>query len=133
MPRLTFEVLSAAPSHVNPLGDRQLTLRGLHVPRVENLALTRDQHDTIDLGSNELVALDGFPSMPRLTSLLAPSNRIASLSPLLPDYLPNLTTLVLTDNSLADFASLAPVLRFPRLPEFRRPRISLKDTTEIAP
>ena len=40
MPRLTAEVLAAAPSRMNPCDDYELDLRGLKIPAIENLGLT---------------------------------------------------------------------------------------------
>ena len=52
------------------------------------LSLTRrgasqNQFDCIDLSDNELVKLEGFPPLKRLSTLLAHNNRITRLSPAL--------------------------------------------------
>lgn len=40
MPRLTAELLAAAPCRMNPCDDYELDLRGLRIPAIENLGLT---------------------------------------------------------------------------------------------
>ena len=42
-------------------------------------ACPQNQFDVVDLSDNEIVKLDGFPPLPRLTTLLAHNNRIARL------------------------------------------------------
>ena len=46
-------------------------------PSLQNL------FDAIDLSDNEIVKLEGFPLLKRLTTLLLANNRIARISPLL--------------------------------------------------
>lgn len=71
---------------------------------IENLAVTRDQYDCIDLTGNELRRLDNFPRLTRLRTLLASGNSIGSLQ--LGACLPSLEMLVLNDNPLGEVASL---------------------------
>ena len=53
----------------------------------ERLAVARltgpvqNQFDCIDLADNELVKLEGFPPLKRLSTLLVHNNRIARISP----------------------------------------------------
>lgn len=69
----------------------------------------QDQHDAIDLTDNSVTTLANFPLMCRLRSLHLANNHIMSISPSLHLSLPNLTTLVLTNNSLAQLGDLEPL------------------------
>lgn len=64
------------------------------------MAVTRDQHDTIDLTGNELSCLDNFPRLERLVTLLASANSIRSLDFEEGEKLPNLEMLILQANPL---------------------------------
>ena len=69
----------------------------------------QDQHDAIDLTDNSVTTLANFPLMRRLRSLHLANNHVISISPSLHLSLPNLTTLVLTGNSLAQLGDLEPL------------------------
>ncbi|KAJ9063761.1 U2 snRNP complex subunit [Entomophthora muscae] len=113
--RLTPDTIHDSPCHLNPLGDRELDLRGLKVPEIENLGVTKDLNDTIDLSDNDLRHLHNFPLLRRLKSLLLSNNRISSLDSSLGQQLPNLTTLVLTNNSIEGLESLEPLASLKKL------------------
>ena len=69
----------------------------------------QDQHDAIDFTDNSVTTLANFPLMRRLRSLHLANNHIMSISPSLHLSLPNLTTLMLTNNSLAQLGDLEPL------------------------
>ncbi|KAJ3040098.1 U2 small nuclear ribonucleoprotein A' [Rhizophlyctis rosea] len=115
MVKLNYDVLVAAPSTLNAVKDRELELRSLKIPRIENLAITKDQHDTIDLTDNDIRKLENFPPMPRLKSLLLSNNRITRIDPECATQLPHLNTLILTNNNIAELGDLDPLGEFPEL------------------
>lgn len=80
---------------------------------IENLAVTRDQYDCIDLTGNELRRLDNFPRLTRLRTLLASNNSIGSLQ--LGTCLPELEMLVLNDNPLEEVSLLEDLRGLKRL------------------
>lgn len=112
---LSADLISRSPSYVNPLKDRELDLRGIFekslvfffqlccvgnkIPAIENLGATEDQFDSIDLSDNEIVKLENFPIMRRLTTLMLNNNRIGRIAPL-KDHLPSLQMLILTNNKV---------------------------------
>ncbi|KAK9471859.1 L domain-like protein [Dipodascopsis tothii] len=104
--KLTVDLVSAAPSYINPLNDRELLLRGHKIPMLENLGVTKDQNDAIDLTDNDLTHLTNIPRLIHLRRLLVARNRIASVGKTLAQAAPNLTTLVLTSNAIANLADL---------------------------
>ncbi|UZJ55294.1 hypothetical protein CBS101457_004614 [Exobasidium rhododendri] len=113
--KLTPELIQRSESQLSPLRDRELDLRGHKIPAIENLGVTRDQNDSIDLTDNDIRALTNFPILSRLHTLIAPNNIISRLDPKLANSLPRLTTLVLTNNALSELSSLNPLARFPLL------------------
>lgn len=113
--KLTPELIAATQSYLNPLQDRELDLRGHKIPAIENLGVTRDQVDTLDLTDNDILTLANFPHLDRLAHLLLSNNLISRIEPRLAFAIPRLTTLVLTNNEIASFAQLAPLGKFPML------------------
>ncbi|KAG2146517.1 L domain-like protein [Suillus bovinus] len=109
MVKLTPELLAQAPSALNPVKERQLDLRGYKIPTIENLGVTKDQHDAIDFTDNSITVLGNLPLLKRLRTLLLANNRVASISPSIHLSVPNLTTLVLSGNSVAELGDLEPL------------------------
>jgi len=104
--KLTPELLAQASSHLNPVKERQLDLRGYKIPAIENLGVARDQHDAIDFTDNAIVTLGNLPLLKRLHTLLLANNRIQSISPSIHLSVPNLHTLVLTNNNILELGDL---------------------------
>ncbi|KAF9514810.1 hypothetical protein BS47DRAFT_1484810 [Hydnum rufescens UP504] len=104
--KLTPELIASSPSYLNPLKDRQLDLRGHKIPAIENLGVTKDQHDTIDLTDNAILQLANLPLSPRLTTLLLANNAIHSIHPSIANSAPNLRTLILTNNAFLELGDL---------------------------
>ncbi|WFD21604.1 U2 snRNP complex subunit [Malassezia equina] len=113
--KLTAELLAQCDSSLNPLKDRELDLRGLKIPEIENLGASRDQNDLIDLTDNDVRFLGNFPRMTRLTHLIVSNNLVTRIEPLLHKQLPFLETLVLTNNQVADYRQLVSLRRLRRL------------------
>ena len=123
MVRLTTELVSKAPSYINPVKDRELDLRGNRIPQIENLGVSKvgsslsmtmmltvqDQNDAIDLTDNDIRQLHNLPRLRRLRTLFLGRNRIESIAPTIGESCPNLTTLVLTSNAIAELADLEPL------------------------
>ncbi|KAL2653521.1 hypothetical protein R1flu_021649 [Riccia fluitans] len=110
MVRLTADLILRSPQYFNAVRERELDLRGNKIAVIENLGATEDQYDSIDLSDNEIVKLENFPYLKRLTTLLVNNNRIARINPNIGVNLPKLHTLILTNNrvqNLADLDSLA--------------------------
>ena len=70
------DLVARAPVVYNPLGDRELRLRGLKIPNIRNLGVTMDQFDAIDLSSNEVHTLGNFPRQLRLHSVILNDNKL---------------------------------------------------------
>jgi U2 small nuclear ribonucleoprotein A' len=106
MVRLTADLILRSPQFFNAVRERELDLRGNKIGVIENLGATEDQYASIDLSDNEIVKLEGFPHLKRLTTLLVNSNRIARINSNIGAALPKLETLVLTNNRLSNLADL---------------------------
>lgn len=113
--RLTTELIRQAFAYMNPLNEREISLRGLKIPAIENLGVTQDQYETIDLCDNELISVDNFPLLTRLQSLLLSNNRISRIQVGLGKYLPALTNITLIKNKISDFEALDPLRDLPKL------------------
>ncbi|KAI9660225.1 MAG: U2 snRNP complex subunit [Alyxoria varia] len=130
--RLTADLINSSLSYLNPLKERELDLResfslqtsgtlpgagfvlGHKIPAIENLGLAKD-HDAIDLTDNDIPAITNFPLCPRLRTLLLARNRVTAISPTLHNTIPNLSTLVLEGNRLAELSDLDALGNLPRL------------------
>jgi len=106
MPRLSADLVLRAPSRINPLNERELDLRGNKIPAIENLGATQDQYDTIDFSDNEIGKLEDFPLLNRIRSLIFHNNHITKFAPNLSESLPNIETLLLTNNRVVNLSDL---------------------------
>jgi U2 small nuclear ribonucleoprotein A' len=107
--RMTSELLRTAPAYINPMKDRELNIRGFKIPAIENLGVTQDNFDTVDMSNNEIVTVDNFPLLRTLRTILLNNNRVRTIASGLGQYLPRLTTIVLTNNRIATLESLEPL------------------------
>jgi U2 small nuclear ribonucleoprotein A' len=113
--RITADLLLRTEIYLNPVQDRELSLRGLKIPAVENLAVLQDQLDTIDLSDNEIKRLDNFPLMPRLGTLLLNNNHVAKISSNLGNFIANLHSLVLTNNRITNLSDIDQIASLTKL------------------
>lgn len=113
--KITADLIDLSARFTNCLKERELDLRGNKIPVIENLAITRDKYDTIDLSNNELRLLNNFPTLSNLKTLYCANNFIVKLDNDLVGRLPGLETLVLANNRLDDFESIANLSLFPKL------------------
>lgn len=89
---------------------------GNNIPLIENLGVTRDLNDSIDLTDNNITILGNFPRLVRLRSLLIARNRISHIHPTtFASSVPNLEMLVLSNNHIANLSDLIPVSQLPSL------------------
>jgi len=107
--RLTADLILSSPSFLNPLGDRELSLRGNKISVIENLGATQDGFDTMDLSDNEIQKLENFPLLRRLRTLFLHNNHISTAAPKLGESLPKLEALLLTNNKFETLADLNPL------------------------
>lgn len=115
MVKLSTELIQNSMQYMNPCRDRELDLRGYKIPQIENMGATLDQFDTIDFSDNDIRKLDGFPLLKRIKCLLLNNNRIVRIGENLEQYIPNLETLVLTNNNLTELGDLDPLATLPKL------------------
>ncbi|KAJ4983016.1 U2 small nuclear ribonucleoprotein A' [Stagonosporopsis vannaccii] len=112
--RLTTDLINNSLSFINCLTERELDLRGHKISAIENMGAARD-NDAIDLTDNDIAQLGNFPLQPRLRTLFLGQNRISNIQANLSTSIPNLQTLVLTKNRLAELADLDPLAGFKKL------------------
>ncbi|OJD16789.1 U2 small nuclear ribonucleoprotein A' [Emergomyces pasteurianus Ep9510] len=112
--RLTVELIQDSLSYLNPLKERELDLRGHKIPAIENMGAAKD-HDAIDFTDNDISSISNFPFSPRLRTLLLARNRVSHIHPSIASSIPNLTTLILTANNVAELADLEPLKNLTKL------------------
>ncbi|XP_027363822.1 U2 small nuclear ribonucleoprotein A' [Abrus precatorius] len=115
MVRLTADLIWKSPHFFNAIKERELDLRGNKIAVIENLGATEDQFDTIDLSDNEIVKLENLPYLNRLGTILINNNRITRINPNIGEFLPQLHTLVLTNNRIANLVEIDPLASLPKL------------------
>jgi len=113
--RITLDLLQQASQTLNPANQRQLLLRGLKIPNIENLGGTNDAYECIDLSDNDLIKLANFPPLKRLRTLLLMNNRISRLADDVFDPLPHLISVTLTGNKLEKLVDLEPLTKLKTL------------------
>lgn len=106
MVKLTPELIEQSAQYTNPIRDRELDLRGYKIPVIENMGATLDQFDTIDLSDNEIRKLDGFPLLRRLKCLMFNNNRVVRIGEHMEEGLPNLESLLLTNNNIQELGDI---------------------------
>jgi U2 small nuclear ribonucleoprotein A' len=77
--RLSAELLGSCEQRQNALEEREIILRGLAIPTIEHLGVTRDAYDAMDFSDNRLGRLDNFPRLLRLVSLNISGNVVESM------------------------------------------------------
>ena len=105
--RFTADLAVHAAQRMNPLGEREVILRGYKIAVIENTGTLKDQFDVIDLSDNEITRVGNFAPARRLTTLLLHNNRVATIDDNLGDQLPSLETLMLCHNRLESLTQLA--------------------------
>ncbi|KAI9316866.1 leucine-rich repeat-domain-containing protein, partial [Dichotomocladium elegans] len=113
--KLTTDLINESVSRINALKDRELVLRDLKIPAIENLGATKDLNDAIDFTNNDLRVLGNFPRMVRLQHLYLTNNRINRIESNLNEFVPNLTTVILNNNTIAELGDLEPLAHCKRL------------------
>jgi len=104
--RLTVDVISGAPQSIGPTKDRIISLRASKIPVIENLGVTLDHFDCIDLCDNDLIKVSNIPLLKRLKTLLLANNRIVRIADDAFDMLPHLSSLILTNNNIERLSDL---------------------------
>ncbi|CAG9532754.1 unnamed protein product [Cercopithifilaria johnstoni] len=115
MVRLTVELINDSLQYLNTVRDRELSLRACKIPVLENLGVTKDQFDTIDLTDNDIRKLENIPLLRRLSTLLMHNNRVQQIMPNIGEALPSLKTLALTNNNLCELDDIDPLATCPKL------------------
>ncbi|KAK1947399.1 putative U2 small nuclear ribonucleoprotein A' [Phytophthora citrophthora] len=113
--RLTADVILRAHVSINPLRERELSLRGCKAPAIENLGVTQDGFDCIDLSDNEIKKLENFPRLRRLRMLLLHNNHVSKIQENLAEAIANIEFLMLTGNRIAQLSEIDNLVCFSKL------------------
>eukprot|EP00921_Rhytidocystis_pertsovi_P015148 GHVQ01024207.1.p1 GENE.GHVQ01024207.1~~GHVQ01024207.1.p1 ORF type:complete len:164 (-),score=8.58 GHVQ01024207.1:1059-1550(-) len=109
--RLTVDLINSCPQSINPTQDRMISMRACKIGMIENLGGTKDHFDCIDLTDNEILKLTNIPLLKRLKTLILANNRISRIAQDALQTIPNLTSLVLTNNKLELPCDLVPLFQ----------------------
>ncbi|CDJ28974.1 U2 small nuclear ribonucleoprotein, putative [Eimeria mitis] len=109
--RLTIELILQAPQYKSPSQNWTLNLRGCQLDTIENLGATGDFFEGLDLSDNQIIKLNNFPPLYRLNSLIVCNNRVTRIAPDLMTFLPNLESLILTNNRIEHLVDLIPLFQ----------------------
>ena len=87
--RLTSDVITNARAYYNALKQRELDIRGIRIPVMENLGAAQNQFDVIDLSDNSITIIENIPKFDRLNTLLLSNNLISRIASGLGANVPN--------------------------------------------
>jgi U2 small nuclear ribonucleoprotein A' len=105
--RISAETIQQAEQRVNPDGERELVLRELAIPFIENMGAARDDYDAWDLTNNRIVRLENFPRVRRLATLHCSGNNIESVDAINISKNANcIRHLYMSDNNIASLGEL---------------------------
>lgn len=114
--RITPDLIENSYQYTNrATSDRELRLRSLKIPTIENLGATLNQFDCFDLSDNDIRKLENFPLLPRLRCLLLNNNRISQISQGLHESIPQVERLILTNNYIQELGDIDPLMTLPNL------------------
>jgi U2 small nuclear ribonucleoprotein A' len=127
--RLDEGIILRSPQITNPLGERELDLRGNGLTLLDEGPLSQldDAFDVLDLTDNSLTSIEYIPELKRLTTIIAHRNRLQRISLSAALRLPNLHSFVADDNHFSTTDQLVVFSKFPSLQ-----RISLGGTNPVA-
>ncbi|GAW81561.1 U2 small nuclear ribonucleoprotein A' [Plasmodium gonderi] len=104
--RITVDMINDAYQTKNPANENTISLRGNKITVIENLGVTKDYFECIDLSDNEIIKLNNIPYLQRLKTLILCNNKIARIDNDVFENIPNLNSLVLTNNKIEKLADL---------------------------
>lgn len=122
--RISVEMIDDAKQAMNPYNEKTINLRGNKISVIENLGITKDYFECIDLSDNEIVKLTNFPRMKKLKTLLLCNNKIARIDEDIFPNIPNLSSIVLTNNKIEKLTDLKSLFQAKQLT-----RLSLMDNS----
>jgi len=111
--RLHERVIETSPQVTNPLGEREMDLRGKGLTSLDEatLNLIAEHFDCVNLADNKLTVLGPLPKSSRLSTVIAHRNAIKRLDGASLERLSSLHTLVADGNQIALIADLIPLSR----------------------
>lgn len=105
--KLTPQLISEAPSYVNPEKRLTLSLRGGQALFIENLEATNNIYNVIDLTNNELIELSGVPlTLDKLETLLLANNNVSRIKEEPNEHVKSLS---LVNNNITNLGQLLPL------------------------
>eukprot|EP01091_Cochliopodium_minus_P013763 TRINITY_DN4511_c0_g1_i2.p1 TRINITY_DN4511_c0_g1~~TRINITY_DN4511_c0_g1_i2.p1 ORF type:complete len:156 (+),score=41.65 TRINITY_DN4511_c0_g1_i2:175-642(+) len=113
--RITPDLILKSTSFINPLGNKEIDLRGNKILQIENLGVTEDSYDTIDLSDNEISVFENFPLLKNLKTIFFNNNNIQKIKKGYASTLPQIDTLIFTNNMISDLGEIYSLSEFKTL------------------
>ncbi|CRG85349.1 U2 small nuclear ribonucleoprotein A', putative [Plasmodium relictum] len=113
--RITIDMINEADQSINPVNENTISLRGNKISVIENLGVTKDYFECIDLSDNEIIKLNNLPYLQRLKTLILCNNKIARIDSDIFENIPNLNSLILTNNKLEKLSDLNSLFKAKKL------------------
>ncbi|CAD2096377.1 U2 small nuclear ribonucleoprotein A', putative [Plasmodium vinckei lentum] len=104
--RITIDMINDAYQTRNPANENTIYLRGNKISIIENLGVTKDYFECIDLSDNEIIKLNNIPYLEKLKTLILCNNKITRIDNDVFENLPNLNSLILTNNKIEKLSNL---------------------------
>lgn len=102
---------------------------GHNIPAIENLGVTKNQLDSLDLSDNAITALSNLPHLPRLKHILLNNNPLTSISPNIARAVPNLQSLFLASTSVSCHQDLICTLQWLTV----NPELQIQSIKDLTP
>lgn len=98
MVRISKELVDKSKQYLNSINEYELNLRNNYIFELDNLTITNNYFESIDLCNNNIVELPKLPKLSKLKTLNLSNNKIDTVISKYSENLPNLQNLLLTNN-----------------------------------
>jgi U2 small nuclear ribonucleoprotein A' len=96
--RISKELLDKCKQSLNAVNEYEINLSNKYIMELNNLTITNNYYESIDLSNNNLVELPKLPKLSKLQTLNLSNNKIDTIEAGFSENVPNLKNLILTNN-----------------------------------
>lgn len=106
MVKITKDMVSNSLQYLNPNKEYHLSLKGKKLMNMENLIITGNVFECIDLSNNLIMEIPLLPNLSRLQTLILNNNKISCIEKDFGIHCKKLENLILTNNQISSVSSL---------------------------
>lgn len=106
MGKITYDLIYKSYHYLNPNKEYQLCLRSQKILEIENLIVTKDAFECIDLTDNYIINLPLLPNLKRLKTILLSNNKITFIEKDFSKLCPSLENLILINNQISSYKEI---------------------------